>query len=216
MSNIKNQIIGYLIVRLVGLAALSTIFGSSVFAQSSPPPQGAPWPPVFMTVTDTVAQINYNREYQPESVRLSAGQVVDFPPHLNCALAAGAIKVGDNVTVTGDTRTSPFGTTSIRAEAVTNNTSGQALSVRPAEPIAANISGSISQLNYGRGGELNGVILNTGELVLFPPPVSTSLNLAVGGNVTASGYERAVTGGRKVLDAQSVNNVAIGAPPGRQ
>lgn len=218
MSFIKHHTVGYLIVRPCALAMMSTVFAIIACAQAGPPPappppQGPPWPSAFVTVTGTVAQLDYNREYQPESVRLSNGQVVNFPPHLNCTLAGGVIKAGDSLTVTGDPRTSPFGTTSIEAQAITNNTSGQVLGMQPAEPSAASVSGSISQLNYGRGGEVNGVILNTGELVLFPPPVVLSLNLAVGGSVTASGYERLAAGGKKVLDAQTINSVATGAPP---
>jgi hypothetical protein len=216
MSKIKNHKSKYLIMLIVPavLAALFTYVAcAQVGALPSPPP--APQDPsaASVTITGTVAQINYSREYQPESVRLNDGQIIDFPPHLNCALAGGAIKVGDSITVTGNSGTSPSGTTSIHAEAVANKTSGQTLSSQPSEPLAASVSGSVSQLNYGRGGEVNGVILDTNELVLFPPHVASSLNLAVGSTFMASGYERILSGSRKVMDAQNINHIAIDAPP---
>jgi hypothetical protein len=185
-------------------------------AQQNPPAAGAAslsggFMPV--TLTSNVAQLNFNYFYQPESLRLSSGEVVSFPVDMGCSLVAGDVKVGDSLTISGEQFLSASGAKSVRAEIVTNNTSHKKLRTENAERDIVSPSGKIAQLNYGQDGDVNGLILSSGELVLWKARPALSVTVMPGDNVKVTGISQVSPNGRIVIGAQTVNGVSVAAPP---
>ena len=82
---------------------------------------------------------------------------------------------------------------------------------RKLKPAGAAIySGVVVRLNYARHGEVNGVVLDTGDFVHTTPHGFIGLRLKSGSTVKASGMVRALQhGGGNVIDATRVNGKVI-------
>ncbi len=80
----------------------------------------------------------------------------------------------------------------------------------PAAPTQYSGRGTIEQLNYDRGGSVNGFLMSNGVLVLTPPmngPTDGNMGaptMRKGSAVNVQGMSRQTMSGRKVVDAQSL------------
>jgi hypothetical protein len=204
---------------LAATLVLAALVATSRGQQSSPSsnPSQADKPMVSVTVTGTVAQFDFNSFYQAESVRLSTGEVVSFPVDMGCALASGQIKVGDIITVAGEQFVASSGTKTIRAEAVTNNSTRQTLRTENPDRVSLNLTGRVAQLNYQQDGQVNGLVLGTGELILWKPRPDLNLNLEPGSRVTLTGISQVEPNEKRIVAAQTINGIAVNSivPPRR-
>lgn len=114
-----------------------------------------------------------------DGLRLADGTVVNFAPHLSDALTA-AVKPGDTVRIIGR----PEARGIVRADAIVNTASGQTVYDQPpplgeGRPLPPHlraqklqpqqVEGRVDTVLSGPRGEVNGVILDDGSIVRFPP-----------------------------------------------
>lgn len=134
----------------------------------------------------------------------TVAQVV-CPPHLSAALAR-AVAEGDKVRLS----VSPA-QPSDKGEA--EHPMYELLEVPGtdrAEPDVP-VAGTVARLNYAKHGEANGVVLDSGDFVHLKPDGMRQLKLKVGDVVTAVGETRPMDLGHRVMEAASVNGMAVKA-----
>ncbi len=188
-----------------------------------PGPGDGPWAGAaggtFTTVTGTISQFNYDQEAEVSGFLLSTGGLVELPRAVAQKITP-SLHAGDTVTVAGMARTSPTGFQTITAQNIKDSTSGKSLEIpTPGAPAPLTGSAKIQQLNYGRGGEVNGFLLDNGVLAIVPPfGASNPSSIKVGATVSYSGYARRTMNEKTVVAVQSltINGQQITlAPAGR-
>lgn len=171
-----------------------------------PPPADPIQTGVLTNVKGKVSQFNFNREAEVEGFLLNGNTLVHLPP-LTAARIESTVHSGDEVEVSGYAQTSPSGLQTIEAQTVQDRSTGKMLSV-PQPGAAAPYSGTgrIQQLNYGRDGQVNGLMLDSGVLATFPPfsPANPS-SIRVGATISYTGFARSTVGGRTSVDVQSIS-----------
>ena len=203
--------------RLAALAALLLI-GTSAMAQqpSSPPPLAqAPMPmPVgaaarplppgpdadaagTLTVDGRVQRWLLNPNGEIDGLLLADGMQVAFPPHLSASVQQ-AMKPGDAVQVSGwRTPGAPVlqaATLSANGRSVVDQPpafgAAPPMPREPAALTAMSSSGRVARPLYTGRGDVNGVLLDNGSIVRFPPHVGTELaaTLQPGSMLHAKGW----------------------------
>lgn len=172
-------------------------------------------PPI---ATGIVKRFTVNPHGEVDGLILEDGTFAKFPPHMGAELTA-AVKAGDTVSLRGFRE---YGGT-VKALAVTNEGSKRAVVEHPPLPGIAKMpkhlrfatlsrlqaSGKVERPLYGKKGEINGVVLDEGTAVRFPPHAAfqfaTQLQpgqtLAVEGLGTQNEYGR------------GIEAIALGASP---
>lgn len=161
------------------LAAGALVLSAVAGAQPMPPrpPLPATAAATAVELQGTVARWLSNPDGEVDGLLLADGTQVAFPPHLSADVTQ-ALKPRDTVKLTGWREGSVF-----RAQAIRNAASGTTVRddgppARPPAPrepgalTAIAASGRIDTLLYGPRGEVNGVVLQGGEVVRFPPHAS--------------------------------------------
>lgn len=182
------------------LILATLLIGAGAFAQSAPQlPAPRPWAQAQAeaaapTVTGRLQQWLVNPNGEVDGFLLADGTQVAFPPHLSAELLQAA-KRGDSVQVSG-WRTP--GLPVLRATSVAAG--GRSVQDTPApgahgprEPgalTAMNVRGRVARVLYSRRGDANGVLLDSGSIVRFPPHVGAVLTpwLQPGMSLNARGW----------------------------
>jgi len=177
--------------------------------QPGPPiPPGPPAPqPLAPTgtpaATGSVQLYLLNPDGEVDGLLLADGTVVKFPPHLSSMLTA-AVTPGANVSVAGFPGAStPYGH-AVHALSITNTATGQTVVDQPpATPrippfmraqarTSLTVSGTVARFLINPPGDVDGLVLTSGEEVRFPPHLGQTVVTALGGRagtaITASGY----------------------------
>jgi len=175
------------------------LIGSATAAVAQPlPPQAPPPPPVANQsgtgIQGTVARLLPTPHGEVDGLLLEDGRIVRFPPHLSAALL-GVVGQGDAVVVDG--MQAGFGN-DIRAWRITNRSTGRFVTDAPPPPPGPRawserdmrVSGVVRRALTGGRGETNGVILDDGTVVRFPPHVGEAFATLVvpGARLVAQGY----------------------------
>jgi hypothetical protein len=212
-----------------GALLLGTFVGMASAQGPAPPPPpaprgpgpdgGGPWAGTYTTVTGTISQFNYDQEAEIEGFLLSNNSLVQLPRGVAAKFSASR-HTGDSVTVAGMGRSSPTGFQTIVAQSIKDTTSGKSVEIpTPGAPAPFSGTGKIQQLNYGRGGEVNGFLLDNGVLAVVPAFSSSNpSSIKVGATVSYSGYARRTMNEKTVVAVQSltINGQQITlAPVGR-
>ncbi len=136
---------------------------------------------------------------------LQDGTEVNFPSHLGTQIVF-AIKPGDTISIRGlRARMTPL----IDAAMLRNEATGVTIAdagpeLRP-DFSSTLVSGKITQLLYGKQGEMNGILLEDGTIVRLPPHEVPRLSsmLVAGNPLSVSGTVK-VTPLGKVVEAWSI------------
>ena len=200
--------------RLAALAALLLI-GSGAMAQTAPPavpsvqaPRPMPIGPAdralppgrdgeaagMATLDARVQQWLLNPNGEVDGLLLADGTQVAFPPHLSASVQQ-AMKLGDAVQVSGwRTPGAPV------LSAARLNANGRSVVDQPPAPgsaprdpaalTAMSASGRVARPLYTGRGDVNGVMLDDGSIVRFPPHVGAELAamLQPGSTLHAKGW----------------------------
>ncbi len=180
-------------------AALAPPRAAAADPALKPPP--APPTGASTTVTGRVARWLPNPNGEVDGLLLDDGTQVNFPPHLSSRMIA-AVKLRDTVQVTG--RASPTSQTPpvLRATLIKASSSGQTIGDEPsaggpptaprdhAALTAMKESGRITTLLHTGRGDVNGVVLDSGTVVRFPPHAGAQFAsvLKPSGTLYAQGY----------------------------
>ena len=187
----------------------------------------APSAPVQPTpsVSGTVQQYLLTPHGEVEGLLLSDGTVVKFPPHLGAALASN-VKPGDTVTALGFFGpVTPQGR-AVKSLTITNTVTGRTVvdqppTSRPLPPeqrgltrVPLTVGGTVAHVLVNDHGDVDGLILSTGEQVKFRPPNGATVVMLLGQQpgvtVQASGYGTRNAFGTVVdADALTVGNQTI-------
>ena len=141
-------------------------------------------------VTGRIQRWLVNPNGEVDGLLLADGTQVGFPPHLSADVQA-ALKVGDSVEASGwRAPNAPV----VRAAALKATGSGRSVADKPPvdgamrapraarEPgalTAMNASGRVARILYTGRGDANGVLLDSGTIVRFPPHVGAAYASAI-------------------------------------
>jgi hypothetical protein len=186
-------------------------------ARPAPPPSPTP-APVQPTVSGTVQQDLLTPHGEVEGLLLADGTIVRFPPHLSVALAS-TVKPGEAVTVAGFLVSTTAQGQAVKALTITNTATGQTVvdqppASRPLPPelrglplTPLTVRGTVARLLVNDHGDVDGLILSSGEEVKFRPPNGATVVILLGQQpgaiVQASGYGTRNAFGT-VVDADSI------------
>lgn len=180
--------------------AIKIMFASLLLVGSSVVVAAQPAPPMAAqdgSVTQgTIARLLPTPAGEVDGLLLDDGRLVRFPPHLSTALLA-VVGQGDAVVVEG-MRLQDGANGEIRAWRITNRSTGRSVTdAPPPQPGPRNwaardmrASGTITHVLAGPHSVPNGVILDNGTVVRFPPHVGEAFadRLRPGNRLTAQGY----------------------------
>lgn len=192
---------------LLSAAVLTTaIAAAGAFAQVPPPPAFGTYDLSQLPESKgVVKQFVLSPRGDVDGLILQDGTEVNFPPHLGTQVVY-AIKPGDTVSIRGlRARMTPL----IDAASIRNEATGVTITDTgpgPSPDLAATlVTGKITQLLYGKQGEVNGALLEDGTVVRVPPHEAVRL-----GNVLTAGSPLSVSGTLvttplgKVIEAWSI------------
>jgi hypothetical protein len=167
------------------------------------------------SVSGSISQLNYGREMEVTSFLVNKTTLVTFPPHVGWTVSL-ALKAGEGVQVTGYDSTTATGMT--RTDLVTLTVAGRTFTVpQPGQFTSYNGSGTVTQLNYNREGEVDGRVLSNGVFAKTPPPFGQTLTstITVGSQVSITGYSHQAMNGWTIVDVQSTSGqiIAVAGPP---
>ena len=203
-----------------------TTLGPCAFAQLTPPPalgspphaQAGPASPV---VSGRIQRWLINPNGEVDGLLLADGTQVSFPPHLSAAVQQ-LLKPGDTVQVSGRrAANAPV----VRAATLTAD-SGRSVSDQPPAPdapsppprepgaltgalTAMSADGQIAREIYTDRGDVNGVVLDDGTIVRFPPQAGAQLAMIVqpGGKLYAKGWGSSSASGN-ALEATAIGSTS--------
>jgi hypothetical protein len=210
--------VGVGMLAAVGLAAgaASGQTGPSGLAPSSRSRPALPGDDTqVQTISGTVDSYNLDPRGMPSGIVLKDGDRVaqlNLPPPLGVAISTAA-PIGQKITATGFPISVQGARAIYRLDGLTTADGKQFNLPRPGEqPEVSHVEGIVKQLNYAPRGEVDGVILDTGDFVHVGPREAAQLNLAVGLKITAEGYTRPMLAGHNAIEATKVNDLTIDRP----
>lgn len=86
---------------------------------------------------------------------------------------------------------------------------GQPLASPVTDPLHSQVKGVVAALHYARHGQPNGVLLANGEFIHLRPHGMAMAGLGIGAKVLAVGALKTTVLGTPMLEASSVNRMAI-------
>lgn len=208
---------------LVGLAgALAGAVATAAFSQ---PPGGGPFGPppgssqTTATVTGTIVQLNYNHDATVNGFLLTGSVLVNLPPPIANKIGS-SLSPKDSLSVTGyESTDSTSGLTVMMAQSLTDSTAKISVTLPTPSTTTVTGSGTISQLNYGGRGDVNGFWLDASTLLLVPPIApGTADAFTVGASVTYTAYTRTTLNNTTVLNPTALtvggNTITLTGPGG--
>jgi hypothetical protein len=200
-------------------------------------PGGPPPPPQAIapttTIQGTVRSLSYGPAEDVNGIILDQGTEVHVPPDQANQLNSLA-PIGARIQVSGWIHTGPLGDTHVDATTITNPSSRATMSFAtpppapgpgapPPPPLAVapqsgpvssdsgmdtTITGSVRSFNYGPAGEVNGVILDQGTVVYFPPDQAGQITqlAQVGSRIRVRGALRQGPAGNALIAAETLTN----------
>jgi hypothetical protein len=135
--------------------AFVTLGAAQARGKRGAPPPGPPpaQDGTYTTLSGAITQLNYDREGDVEGFLLSSGALIHLPERA-AAHVAPAVRVGDNVQITGYAQEAAAGIQTVEAQSVQDRTSGKTFAIpQPGPGAPYSGSGRIQQLNYGPDGD---------------------------------------------------------------
>ncbi len=188
-------------------------------APQIPASQGSP------SVVGQVQLYLLNPDGEVDGFLLSDGTEVKFPPHLAATLTA-MVRPGSSVSVVGFFGNPTAYGRAVPALSVTNTATGQTVVDQPpASPppppylrrlarSPLTVSGTVARFLVNPPGDVDGLLLTSGEQVRFPPHngvrVVTLLGGRAGSSITANGYgTRNAFGSVVEADSLTINGQTV-------
>ena len=207
----------------VSLPCLMLVSGAAVQIARAADPVGLYDPNQLPGFDGQVQQFTLSPRGDIDGLILKDGTEIKTPPHLSTAIAY-AVKPGDTVTIHGLRAAAlPL----VQAAAITDHASGRTIVDTGPEPrppgVAAapgtnagvvEIQGAVRMSLHGARGEINGVLLQDGTVLRFPPDAVTDMTnlLQPGKNVVAEG-DQVMSPVGKVMDVTAIGATRAGLMP---
>ena len=163
---------------------------------------------VLMNIEGTLAQFNYSPKggYEALIVTTKKGPVqVNFEPDQAGVLAA-TLKTGGKVSFkTGPAHEKDDAVHPV-CQLISVKVRGKTLKLEP----KIQVTGNVERLNYALHGEVNGVVLDTGDFVHLKPHGARALSLAVGDKLQADGRTQPMLfGEHRAMEAETANGIDL-------
>lgn len=138
---------------------------------------------------------------------------LNLPPNIAAAITAAA-PVGQKVSATGVPEIVVGGRSIFRFVSLTTADGKQYKMPAPGrdDSQVTHVDGTVKQLNYSPRGEVDGVVLDTGDFLHVSPREAAQLNLAVGEKISADGHAHPMLTGHSAMEATKVNGMSIDRP----
>ncbi len=150
------------------LLGATMIIGAAVLVAAQP--ASAADPVQASETKGKVAQYSLTPRGDVDGLILTNGTEVHFPPHKSTPIVF-SVRPGDAVTIRGE---KVDGSPTIKAEEVTNDTTGVVVRIGPPgppnPPQLLDDESRVKMQLHGPVGDLNGVLLENGTIVRIPPP----------------------------------------------
>jgi hypothetical protein len=235
--HVKDQNMQIVSICRKGLLVLSLSMTAACLAQpasTSKPPRAQPGevrpqkPVEPQWLLGAVEGFNYSPKGEVESLMLREGnQVVQvvFPPEAGDAVLE-MVPVRERVTIAAlpDKSVAPHPV--YRLVSLTTKSGKQLAAAhfprkgkpsqsqpRPDEKTV-HIDATVKQLNYGRRGEVNGAQIERGDFVHTGADTAVQLTLKIGQKLSVDGVARPMARRRSVIEASTVNGIAVTKRPG--
>jgi hypothetical protein len=178
-----------------------------------------------LTIRGTVRDFTTAPKGEIDGVTLNDGTWVHWPPHFANRFSS-IIAKGDKIKVVGAMETGPEGDTKLEVSSVTNLKNDRT-ALNPDRPLPASaidddtappengaltVNGIVRELTTAPKGEVDGVILNNGKWVHWPPHLEdlfTSI-VAKGDSVRAVGFMETGPKGDTKLEVSVLTNTRTG------
>jgi hypothetical protein len=226
---------------MIKIALLMSILGPLVLLSTMaeakkdrPPPYAAEtFSTAVPVATGVVKRFVINPYGEVDGLLLEDGTIAKYPPHMAGELSA-AVKPGDPISVRGFREYAG----AVKALVITNEATKRTVIEHPPVPgigmmpkhlrfatlARLQASGTVERAMYGKKGEVNGVMLNDGTVVRFPPhavfqfgaQLQPGQTIAVEGLGTQNEYGRAIEAiaiGASPQTLQPIYNRPIGRAP---
>lgn len=193
---------------------VSALLGTTLLvAQAPPPTYTSP-----TSLSGSISQLNYGPDLQANGFILNNNTIVTLPPEAGGFLAA-YLKPGGAVQLQGYLSTTATGLQRLDLISFTDTASGRTFTIpQPGQFTAYSGTGTVTQFNFNREGEVDGFFLNNGVFAKTPPPYGATLRstVSLGSTVSIAGNAHQVLTGQTVVDVQTLNGqtIAPAAPAG--
>ena len=210
----------------LGLFAVLAAYLAVTSLDAQPPgKKGPPARTEILTIRGTVRDFTTAPKGEIDGVTLNDGTWVHWPPHLADRFSS-IIAKGDKIKVVGAMETGPAGDTKLEVSSVTNLKNDRT-ALNPDRPLPASaidddsgpadngaltVNGIVRELTTAPKGEVDGVILNNGKWVHWPPHLEdrfTSI-VAKGDSVRAVGFMETGPKGDTKLEVSVLTNTRTG------
>ena len=205
---------------LSGVAMLSNVDGSE------PKEKKAMVPEISETVSGKVQAILKNDHGEVDGLSLEDGVTVHFPPHTGVSVSR-IVVAGDRIEVRGHKHTRPKGEVVLEAERIVNGDISLDIE-RPQPPrkpkhgpghehdkpmnaagaVQAFVSGKVQEILKNDHGDVDGLSLEDGVTIHFPPHTGVSVTrmVVVGDRIEVRGHKHTRPKGDVVLEAERIVN----------
>ena len=161
-----------------------------------------------MNIEGTLSQFNYSPKggYEALIVTTKKGTVqVNFEPD-QAGVLVGTLKAGGKVSLKAETLHEHDDAAHPVCQLKSIKVSGKAVKLTP----QIQVKGTVQRLNYTLHGEVNGVVLDTGDFVHFKPHGARALSLKVGQVLRAGGQTRPMLfGEHRAIEAETANGIDL-------
>ena len=168
---------------------------------------------VKVSMNGIVERFNYGPKGNIDSLLIKCdGKLVqaNFPPQVG-AKVKKAVTVGDEVSITGVPEERKGDHPVYKIEKLT--VKGKEMTFPEPTPPSkekCSLEGVVKYLNFARHGEVDGVVLESGDYIHLGPHAAQDLKVAVGQTIKAEGMATTLPGGRKVMEQpERVNGVEL-------
>lgn len=185
--------------------------------QHAPKAAAKPDEPKFLKFQGLLQEFNLSPQGAIEGFLLHNGDgvtvQVNVTPDVGFAVVRG---IGQNVeaTVEPDDETAKHGKGNhpvYHLISLTGNDGKALIFANRSEGEVVTLEGVVKRINYTRQGEANGVVLESGEFIYLEPDGMKHAGLKVADQLTAEGSAALMPLGQQVIEATTVNGVAVRA-----
>ena len=215
--------------KLAGLAAAGLMMLSTQVAvgqsppppdRPEPPPQWGPpgrpgQPPQATQISGTVQSYNLGPRGNVEGLMIKAGDrtaQINLPPEVG-PLVTGSAAIGAQVQINAIPQPGMSDHPVYDFHSMALEGGRQLELPSPKDRKLVHIDSTVKSLNYGRRGEVNGIVLDNGDFVQLGPE-ARQLNLQVGTKLVVDGIATPMLASEhRVIQAIAVNGTVIQPPP---
>lgn len=225
-QTLSNRFLRGLAAAIVGgLCVVFVTTQPQAFGKKGKGPKGPPPNAKFLTVTGTVKEFTTAPKGEVDGLILNDGTWVHWPPHLERRFSNLAVQ-GDKIRVKGYRETGPRGDTKLEVSILSNLRTKKSVDnpdrLPPADSTAERTAGpgssgaivktgTVEKITSAPRGETDGVVLDDGTWVHWPPHLERRFTgIAKGDRLRVIGFMETGKEGDTKLEVSTLTNLSTG------